>query len=106
MQKLQAALLLLPESLCVVLFGVMGWGVVALYLVFVYACMNICTEITILSRWCTIGSCLAQSSLDLRRRQVNVVVVYDTTLTCYSFYLHIKKIQNLTQCNVISLIFY
>jgi hypothetical protein len=30
-------------------------------------------------------------SLDLRRRQVNVAVVFATALTCYLFYLHIEN---------------
>jgi len=59
LQKCQAALLLLPESLHAVSFDMMGWGVVALYLIFVYACMNVCTELMMQNRWCTIGSCLA-----------------------------------------------
>ena len=44
LQKCQAALLLLPESLRAVSFDMMGWGVVALYLMFVNACKNVCTE--------------------------------------------------------------
>ena len=39
-----SCVLLLPESIRIVLFGMMGWGVVALYLMFVNACKNVCTE--------------------------------------------------------------
>jgi len=49
-------MLQLPESIRIVLFGMTGWGVVALYLMFVNACKNVCTEIMVLNRWCTIGS--------------------------------------------------
>jgi hypothetical protein len=86
-QKWQAALLLLPESIRVVLFRMTGWGVVALYLVFAYACMNVCTELMMLQRWCTIGSCLAHVLL------IFVAVVFATALTCYLSYLHIKNLE-------------
>ena len=43
-KKRISCVLLLPESIHIVLFGMMGWGVVALYLMFVNACKNVCTE--------------------------------------------------------------
>ena len=67
-----------------------GWEVVALDLVFVYACMNVCTELMMLNSRCIIGSCLARILvIFVEGRQVNVVVVFTTFLTCYLFYWYL-----------------